>query len=65
MPQMSGLRLYQGIKASNPNVKVIFLSSLDASPELTEIFPEIREGQVLRKPVSRNDFIGTILATIS
>jgi CheY-like chemotaxis protein/predicted transcriptional regulator len=63
MPQMSGLRLYQGIKASNSNAKVIFLSSLDASPELTEIFPEIRESQLLRKPISRNEFIEAILAT--
>jgi CheY-like chemotaxis protein/predicted transcriptional regulator len=65
MPQMSGLRLYQGIKASNPNAKVTFLSSLDASPEMTEIFPEIREGQLLRKPIGRNDFIEAILAALS
>jgi CheY-like chemotaxis protein/predicted transcriptional regulator len=65
MPHMSGLRLYQGVKASNPNARVIFLSSLDASPELTEIFPEIREGQLLRKPLGRNEFIEAILVAVS
>jgi CheY-like chemotaxis protein/predicted transcriptional regulator len=65
MPEMSGVRLYQGIKAANSNARVIFLSSLDASPELMEIFPEIGKHQLLRKPVSRNELIQAILAIAS
>lgn len=65
MPKMSGLKLYQGIKLSNSAAKVIFLSSLDAIPELTEMFPELGKAQVLRKPVSRNELIQAISATVS
>ena len=62
MPKMSGLKLYQGIKLSNPAAKVIFLSSLDAIPELTEMFPELGKAQLLRKPISRNQLIQAVSA---
>ena len=54
MPKMGELRLFQGLKAANPDAKVIFLTSLDAGPELLEIFPDIRPNQIIRKPVDRN-----------
>lgn len=65
MPKMSGLKLYQAIKLFNSNAKVIFLSSLDAIPELTEMFPELGTRQLLRKPVSRNELVQAILAIVS
>jgi CheY-like chemotaxis protein/predicted transcriptional regulator len=61
MPGMSGLRLFQGIRASNPNAKVIFLSSLDAGPELSEIFSDATQPSTfLRKPVTRSRFLEAI-----
>lgn len=65
MPEMSGLRLFQGIKAANRHAKVIFLSSLDAGPELLEMFPDIKPDQFIRKPVNRNELIRTISEAIS
>jgi CheY-like chemotaxis protein/predicted transcriptional regulator len=65
MPKMSGLRLFQGLKAANPHAKVIFLSSLDAGPELLEIFPDIKPNQFIRKPVDRNKLIRIISEAIS
>jgi len=65
MPGMSGLRLFQGIKASNPNARIIFLSSLDAAPELVEIFREVKPNQFLRKPISRDEFIEAVSASVS
>ncbi|MDQ4102136.1 MAG: response regulator [Thermoproteota archaeon] len=65
MPKMSGLKLYQAIKLSNSTAKVIFLSSLDAIPELTEMFPELGKSQLLRKPVSRKELIEAILAIVT
>ncbi len=60
MPKMSGFRFYQALKAANPHAKVMFLSSLDAGPELPDIFPQVRPDQFIRKPVDRNEFIRTI-----
>jgi CheY-like chemotaxis protein len=62
MAKMSGFRLFQGLKAANPHAKVIFLSALDAGPELPDIFPAIKPNQFIRKPVDRNEFIKIISA---
>lgn len=62
MPNLSGLRVFQGIKALNPAANIIFLSSLDAAPELSEILSDARNGAInfLRKPVSRINFINAV-----
>jgi CheY-like chemotaxis protein/predicted transcriptional regulator len=65
MPKMSGFRLFQGLKATNPNAKVIFLTSLDVGPELLEIFPDIKPSQFIRKPVDRDKLVKAILEAIS
>ena len=65
MPKMSGFRVFQGVKAANPHAKVIFLTSLDAGPELLDIFPDIKPNQFIRKPVNRNELIRIISAAIS
>jgi CheY-like chemotaxis protein/predicted transcriptional regulator len=65
MAKMSGFRLFQGLKAANPHAKVLFLSALDAGPELLDIFPDIKPNQFIRKPVDRNEFIRIISEAIS
>jgi CheY-like chemotaxis protein/predicted transcriptional regulator len=66
MPELSGLRLLQGIKASNPNAKVIFLSALDAAPEISEFFSDAYQPcKLLRKPVSRDSFLKTVSNALS
>jgi two-component system, OmpR family, response regulator ChvI len=65
MPKMSGFRLFQGLKAANPNAKVLFLTSLDAGPELLDFFPDIKPNQFIRKPVDRKEFIRIISEAIS
>jgi CheY-like chemotaxis protein/predicted transcriptional regulator len=65
MPGMSGLRLFQGIKASNQNAKVIFVSSLDAAQELLDIYPDIKQEHFLSKPVSRTKLLGTVSTALS
>ena len=65
MAKMSGFRLFQGLKAANPHAKVLFLSVLDAGPELLDIFPDIKPNQFIRKPVDRNEFIRIISEAIS
>lgn len=65
MAKMSGFRLFQGLKAANPHAKVLFLSALDAGPELLDIFPDIKPNQFIRKPVDRNKLIKIISEAIS
>ena len=65
MPKMGGFRVFQALKAANPHANVVFLSSLDAGPELSDIFPDIKPNQFIRKPVSRNEFVRIISEAIS
>ena len=37
MPGLNGLQLYYKLKAVNRNIKILFVSALDAVPELTSV----------------------------
>lgn len=57
MPDMNGLELYNRLKAINRNVRVIFVTALDIAQELISILPGLKEKDVIRKPISRSEFI--------
>jgi CheY-like chemotaxis protein/predicted transcriptional regulator len=60
MSSMNGLQLYHGIRALNPNIKIMFLSALDATDELVSVLPGLTKEFVLKKPVNRDVFIRTV-----
>jgi two-component system, OmpR family, response regulator ChvI len=51
MPGLNGIQLYSKIKVMNPDIKVLFLSALDAVEELLSIFPDIKNSEIIRKPI--------------
>jgi len=51
MPGINGIQLYSKLKVMNPDVKVLFLSALDAVEELLSIFPDIKISEIIRKPI--------------
>lgn len=51
MPELNGIKLYSKIKIFNPDVRVLFLSALNALDEVLSIFPEIKYSEVIRKPI--------------
>lgn len=51
MPGLNGIKLYSKIKLLNPDVRVLFLSALNALDEILSIFPEIKYSEVMRKPI--------------
>ena len=57
--------LYYRLKAVNRNIKVLFISALDASAELISILPEVQLDNILKKPIDRNLFISTVKANLS
>ena len=59
MPNMNGLELelYNRLKVINRNVRVIFVIALDITQELISILPGLKEKDVIRKPISRSEFI--------
>lgn len=60
MENINGLQLYQSFKAMNPNIKALFVSSLDAAKELVSILPGISSEHIIRKPVERQRFINAV-----
>lgn len=57
MPDMNGIELYNRLKAINRNVRVIFVTALDIAQELISILPGLKEKEVIRKPISRSEFV--------
>ena len=64
MPDLNGLQLYYRLKAINPNVKILFLSALDASEEMVSILPDVKLDDVIRKPVEQQYFLKKVNAAI-
>ena len=59
MPGLNGLELYTKLKAIR-DVKILFLSALDIVPELVSILPDVKQDDILRKPVATEDFINAV-----
>lgn len=60
MPGINGIKLYSKFKVMNPNVKILFVTALDAVNELLSLFPEIKESDILRKPVESQQLLDKI-----
>ena len=57
MPGLNGIQLYSRLKIMNPDIKVLFLSALDAVEELLSIFPDIHHNKIVKKPIDYNEFL--------
>jgi two-component system, OmpR family, response regulator ChvI len=57
MPGINGVQLYQILKIMDSNVKVLFVSALDAAEELMSIFPGIKSRDIIKKPIIEEHFI--------
>jgi CheY-like chemotaxis protein/predicted transcriptional regulator len=60
MKPVNGLQLYRGVRSIDPDVKVIFVSALDAAEELVSVFPGITSKDILRKPVDWQEVVGAV-----
>jgi two-component system, OmpR family, response regulator ChvI len=64
MPGINGIKLYSKFKVMNPNVKILFVTALDAVNELLSLFPEIKESDILRKPVESQQLLDKISTVV-
>jgi len=66
MPGLNGLQLYYRLKAINRNIKILFVSALDAVPELTSILPDLKStSDIIKKPVALDDFISMVRTALT
>jgi CheY-like chemotaxis protein/predicted transcriptional regulator len=60
MPEFNGLQIYQTFKAIDDNIKVLFVSALDAAEELLKIFPDMTPDNIIRKPINQLQFLNAV-----
>jgi two-component SAPR family response regulator len=65
MDSMNGLQLYREMKALRPQIRIIFISALDAAPELTSILPGFRNEDLLAKPVNRDTLAKKVQSAVA
>jgi two-component system response regulator ChvI len=60
MPKLNGLQLFYRLKAITTNVKIMFVSALDAAEELVSILPGLEYSDIIKKPVLRHELISRL-----
>jgi FixJ family two-component response regulator len=65
MPGLNGLQLYYRLKAMNMSIKVLFLSALDAAAEIVSILPDVRQGDIIRKPIDQEHFVNAVKTALA
>jgi CheY-like chemotaxis protein len=53
MSSINGLQLYHASRGLNPDMKIMFVSALDATQELLSVLPSVDREQVLKKSIIR------------
>jgi CheY-like chemotaxis protein len=67
MPAFKGLELYQRIcnrAAINTNIKVLFVSAVDAAEMFVSVLPGVKPSNIIRKPVGKERFIEIVKSTL-
>jgi two-component system, OmpR family, response regulator ChvI len=65
MPRLNGLQLFYRIKAISRNTKIIFCSALDIAEEVVSILPDIKNNDIIKKPVTREYFVSKINSALN
>jgi len=60
MKPINGIQLYGDLKSIEPNIRIMFVSALDAAPELASALPGFRKEDLLAKPVDQKMFTNAI-----
>ena len=64
MPNLNVIQLYYRLKAINSNIKILFISAIDAAQEMISILPGIGVDDVIRKPVDIEQFLFKVKAAL-
>lgn len=65
MSGMNGIQLFQKLKRIDEELRVIFVTALDAAEELVSILPDLKPPYIIKKPIYTQDFIKVIQSAVS
>lgn len=60
MSPVNGLELYARLRELSPSIKMLFVSALEGIEEVVSVLPGVKKSQILRKPVSKEHFVGAV-----
>jgi hypothetical protein len=64
MPNLNGLQLYHRLKAIDKDIKIFFLSALEASKEIASIYPDFLGTRTVESGLRGVDRLVVTLETI-
>jgi two-component system, OmpR family, response regulator ChvI len=64
MPNVNGLQLYYRLKAISNDIKIVFLSALDAAKELVSMIPCTNGNVIINKPVEKEYLVNRVKAEL-
>jgi CheY-like chemotaxis protein len=65
MSGLNGTQLYQILKALSTNIKVLFISGLDAAQEIVSMLPSVKSTDIIQKPIEANHFLKKVSEAIT
>jgi FixJ family two-component response regulator len=65
MPGLNGTQLYQILKALSTNIKVLFISGLDAAQEIVSMLRSVKSTDIIQKPIEANHLLKKISEAIT
>ena len=65
MPHLNGLQLFHKLREIDHNIKIIFVSALDGAAELVSLLPDLKEENIMKKPVNQTIFLEKVEKILS
>jgi CheY-like chemotaxis protein len=65
IPDLNGIQLYQILKIINLNIKILFISALDAVNDLVGVLPGIGSEDIIKKPFNIGEFYSKVKEKIN
>jgi len=64
MPKINGFQLYSKLKEINTDIRVLFTTALETTDNIWDRIPEIKDSDIIRKPIEEEHFVNRINRTI-
>ncbi len=65
MPHLNGLQLFHKFREIDHKIKIIFVSALDGAAELVSLLPDLKEENIMKKPVNQTTFLEKVEQMLS
>ena len=65
MPHLNGLQLFHKFREIDHKIKIIFVSALDGAAELVSLLPDLKEENIMQKPVNQTTFLEKVEQILS